>query len=184
MTAVTVGMRKLKITLDAKESSLLLCGNERPSCHDPKTRQFLAAILKKALPKTDFLLDCDRLFVEIYPSALGGHIIYFTKAPLLRRFHKNPDPMLSLLLKFSDSSDSFALSKKFVQIKFSPKQSGFYKYKGEYCLILTASPSSFPYSLINEFADSVVCSDIAAAAVSEYGKALIKDNAVEIISRF
>lgn len=182
MTAVTVGIRKLKITLSPEESSQFLGQSENPCCKDPKTRRFLAALLRSALSKTDFRLDCDRLYVEIYPSALGGHVIYFTKAPLLRRFHKNSENF-SLLLRFKDFSELSLLCQKLTHENFSENSSVLYKYRGEYSLFLSAPPSAFPYPLITEFADTVICSDIAVATVSEYGKLLIKENAVEVLSK-
>lgn len=183
MLAVTVGIRKLKITLSAEESYRFLGKIAKPCCKDPETRRFLAALLRSALHKTDFRLDCDRLYVEIYPSALGGHIIYFTKPPLIRRFHKNPSSNLTLMLEFKDFGDLISICKKLKSEGSSEIRSALYKYKGEYSLLITSSPSAFSYPLITEFADKVICSDIAVASVSEYGKLLIKDNAIDIISQ-
>ncbi|MBO7217800.1 MAG: adaptor protein MecA [Clostridia bacterium] len=184
MTAVSVGMRKLKITLSAEESSPLFSNEGAPCCADPKTRKFLAALLKKALPKTDFRLDCDRLYVEIYPSTLGGHIIYFTKAPLLKCFHKNPVQQLSLLLTFKDFEDLISLCKVLFKENFCPLNSRLYKYKGEYCLSISAAPSAIPYSIITEFADSVSYSNLRAALIGEYGRLLIKDDTLNILASF
>ena len=184
MTAVSVGTRKLKITLSAEESYPLFSSDSVPCCTDPKTRKFLATLLKKALPKTDFRLDCDRLYVEIYPSTLGGHIIYFTKAPLLKRFHKNPNQQFSFLLSFKDFERLVGICKALKKAEFYSQNSKLYKYKGEYCLTLLTVPSDIPYSIITEFADSDSYSNRKAAVIGEYGKLMIKDDALNILASF
>ena len=57
MTAVTVGKSKLKIMLDAYESSNLFNRTDELTCCDPQTRSVLRTILGRAIAKTDFKQD-------------------------------------------------------------------------------------------------------------------------------
>lgn len=183
MTAVTIGKRKLKITLDMRESAALF-ENGVISHKSRDLRRRLCAILKKAAVSCDFSLDCERIFVEIYPSASGGHIIYFTKSPLLKRFKEKRDGRFCFLMRFSDADAPFAFSKRCREGGALPLESSFHKLHGRYFLSLTfRTADPIPISLITEFADRVVCSETAAATVSEYGKTILYENAVEVLSR-
>ncbi len=180
MTAVMVGNSKLKIKLDADEAYKLFKNTTSVSCYDPEVRHILKAILKKALCQTDFILDCEKFKVELFPSAYGGCIIYFTKAPQGKRYRKKADPKFKFLLEFSDSNNVIAASKSFHYRLPNCNRSSLYKYQDRYYLIVT-SPSGklFSSPMIKEFADSLQCSDTAAAIVSEHGNLIISENAIE-----
>ncbi len=183
MNAVTVSNKKLKITLTAKESSELFEGKAQFSCIDKKTKLLLKVILKRALYSTNFTLDCDRLFVEIYPSARGGHIIYFTKAALFKKFRKNPRPNLCFVLKFKNSANLTEFCKTVNISGYRIPRSELHKYGGKYFLILRQNEKSIPFSLITEFTDSLLCSQTSAAIIGEYGKCILKNDAIEVISK-
>ncbi len=180
MTAVMVDNSRLKIKLDADEAYKLFKDTTFVSCHDPEVRQIFKAILKKALCQTNFILDCEKFKIELFPSIYGGCIIYFTKAPRVKRYHKKSDTKFKFLLEFSDSNHVIAASKSFRCCLPNCDKSSLYKYQDRYYLIVTSPSGKFLSSpIIKEFADSLQCSDTAAAIVSEYGNLMILDNAIE-----
>ncbi len=181
MTATTVGPSKLKITIDQNESAELFCHAAALTCRDPETQSALRTLLRKALRKTDFKLDCKRLYVEMYPSVSGGFIIYFTKTPYRRRYRQNPNGKIMYLLRFSDTNSAIAASKL---LKGCPSlKSSLYRYGGSYYLAVSSPLKEFSTAVITEFADSALCSDAAYAIVSEYGSTVIDENAIEKLSR-
>lgn len=180
MTAVMVNGSKLKIKLDADEAYKFFKNTTSVSCYDPEVRHVLKAILKKALCLTEFTLDCEKFKVELFPSAGGGCIIFFTKSPVGKRYRKNPDTKFRFLLGFSDSNDVISASKSFNSRLVGCDKSSLYKLYDRYYLLVTSRSGKFFSSpLIKEFADSLQCSDTAAAIVSEYGSLMIGDNAIE-----
>ncbi len=181
MTAITVGPSKLKITIDANESAKLFCRAATLTCRDPETQSALRILLGKALQSTDFKLDCKRLYVEMYPSAGGGFIIYFTKTPYRKRYKRNPAAKIVYLLGFSDTNGAIAASK--LLSRQSTLKSSLYRYGKAYYLAVSSPIAEFSTTVITEFADSVLCSDTAYAIVSEYGSSVIDENAIEKLSR-
>ncbi len=184
MTAVLIGKSKLKIKLDPFEAAKLFKNADNISCQDPETRYILKIILGRAISKTAFRLDCDRLKVELFPAASGGCIIYFTKSPERKRYKRNLDAEFKFLMEFSDSNKAVAASKTFYKNLRNIKNSRLYKFGKKYYLIVSSN-SGYPLSLplIKEFADSLQCSDTAAAIVSEYGNLMISENAIEKLAK-
>lgn len=181
MTAITVGPSKLKITIDANESAELFCRATAFTCRDPETQSVLRILLQKALRNTNFKLDCKRLYVEMYPSAGGGLIIYFTKTPYRKRYKRNPNAKVVYLLRFSDTNGAIAASK--LLSRYPPLKSSLYRYGKSYYLAVSSPITEFSPAVIAEFADSALCSDTAYAIVSEYGSSVIDENAIEKLSR-
>ncbi len=178
MRATLLTSRKLKITLTARESSELFNSFEKLSHLNAAVKRSLLSLLREALRSTDFILDCERLFVEIFPTSLGGHAIYFTKPT-----DKSLCRPSEILLRFKSSSDTSDFCKTLEVCKSVPRQSALYKYRGKYYLRLNIGETRLPVRLINEFTDLSPCSALESAVVGEYGKCIIKTGAVETLSR-
>lgn len=184
MIAVTVGKRKLKILLNADESISLFQNSSYFSCAEPETKRILRKILNTAIAHTDFILDTNRLFVEIYPCSLGGVAIYFTKAPYTGKYRLNPNYEYKCSLSFSDFESVRILCRELINRCEDRFTSSLYKYNNEYILIIgSKGKNRLPFPLITEFADSICCKNIAAEAVSEHGNSIIKENAIEALSK-
>lgn len=180
MTAVLVGKSKLKIRLEHFEMTELFKVTDTISCKDPETRYILKVILGKAITKTGFRLDCERLKVELFPSASGGCLIYFTKLPYYKRFRQNQNADFKFTMEFSSCDNAVAASKTFKNLLLDKENSSLYKLHEKYYIVVSsASGYPLPFPVIKEFADSLHCSNTAAAIVSEYGNLMISDNAIE-----
>ena len=180
MTVTRLNSNKLKITLDKEESSFLFNHTSLPRFSDPHTLKSLRYILKKATHKTDFLDNSCRLYVEIYPLSPSGVIIYFTKPDEV------PSPSKEQgLLTYIISADSLdSILKLCYILSGQPRaaDSSLLKYNGSYHLILQTEPlKKIPQ--IKEFADNICTSKLTAAKISEYGKTIISDNAIDSLAK-
>ena len=184
MIVGTIGNSKLKITLDPEETVDFFAECDNLSCADPETRYSLRILLGLALTKTEFKLDSERLFVEMYPSASGGCIIYFTKTPHRQRYKRKKDAIFTFLLEFDNTENAITISKALCQKGVKIEKSSLYKYNNLYYLIVLSSfNKALNSAFITEFADSCTGSNTASAIVSEHGNVIIEQNAVEILSK-
>lgn len=182
MTVTTLGKSKLKITLSRLEASKLFGNGEHTACRDRGTQYILRVILAKALTKACFTLDCERLFVEMFPSASGGRIIFFTKSSLLAPLKQTSASLYYYLLEFTDINPASQICRLVFKQKELLVKSSLYKFRKKYYLaLLSKSPYLVSATTAEEFADRCIRSKTAFAIVSEHGKKLIDDNAVDII---
>lgn len=180
MTAILVEKGKLKIHLEHFEMTELFKVTGSISCKDPEMRYILKIILGKAITKTGFKLDCERLKVELFPSVTGGCVIYFTKLPHYKRFRQNREANFKFTMEFSSCENAVAASKTFKSFLLNKENSSLYKLEERYYLVVSSAAGyPLPFPVVKEFADSLHCSNTAAAIVSEYGNLMISDNAIE-----
>ncbi len=184
MFASKISSRKLKITLDSKESAELINRLYKVPRDNLQLKHILRILLSKAAAKTDFTLDCERIYVELFPSVNSGLIIFFTKYPQVKKYRLNSAKVFKYLLEFSDSDSVIRAAKAFAAQKKDCFQSSLFKKQDKYYLIISCKTGiPITYALLTEFADRCVCSHTASAIVSEYGKKILSENAVDLLAK-
>ena len=181
MTVTRLSSKRIKITLDKDESSLLFNHTSLPRFSDPHTIKSLRYILRKATHKTDFLENSCRLYVEIYPLSPSGVIIFFTKPDEARSTLKQQG-LCTYIITAKNLESTFKLCRLSLCDQSKIVASKLLKYNGAYHIILqTALLKKIPQ--IKEFADNICTSKLTAAKISEYGKTIISDNAIDSLAK-
>ena len=78
MELILISESKLKIMLTAGDMEDYCISNEYMSYENKDTRKMFGKILEKAKEKTGFDSDTGRLFIQVYPSKIGGCDVYVT----------------------------------------------------------------------------------------------------------
>ena len=185
MTVDTINENKLRICLDAKETKQLFGSFEKIDYNDPDTRFALNLILKQALPEAEFTLNCQRLYVEVSPALSGGCNIYFTKTnSKAKRYRMSNSICFLYIFEFDFCQDAINASREVIRLKGSPDfDSRFYKFASKYRMIIE-SRQNVPNitSLMKEFSVILSNEDSEKQKTIEYGKEIISENAVSILS--
>lgn len=185
MTVDTINENKLRICLDAKETKQLFGSFEKIDYNDPDTRFALNLILKQALPEAEFTLNCQRLYVEVSPVLSGGCNIYFTKTnSKAKRYHRSNNVCYLYIFEFDCCQDAINASKEIVKLKNSPElDSKFYKFESKYRMIISSKQNDLDItSLMKEFSVLLSNEDSEKQKTVEYGKEIIPDNAISVLS--
>ena len=186
MTVDTINENKLRICLDARETRQLFGSFEKIDYNDPDTRLALNLILREALPEADFTLNCQRLYVEVSPALSGGCNIYFTKTNSKGKRYKLSNSAFYLyIFEFSSCQDAINASKQLVNSKKAYSyESKFYKFGSKYRMIISSSQATSDITgLFKEFSELLSNEDFEKQKTLEYGKEIISENAVNVLSR-
>lgn len=184
MTVDTINENKLRICLDAKETKELFGSFEKIDYSDPDTRFALNLILKQALPEVEFTLNCQRLYVEVSPAISGGCNIYFTKTNSKAKRYRPFSSSFVYIFEFDSCQDAINASKEVVKLKTSTEfDSKFYKFSSKYRMIIESKQNGLEFSsLLKEFSVLLSNEDSEKQKTIEYGKEIISDNAVSVLS--
>ncbi len=185
MTVDTINENKLRICLDARETRQLFGSFDKIDYNDPDTRLALNLILREALPEAEFTLNCQRLYVEVSPALSGGCNIYFTKTNSKGKRYKLSNSAFYLyIFEFDSCEDAISASKELMKSKTSINfDSKFYKFGSKYRMIISSNQTANDLvGLLKEFSQLLSNEDFENQKTLEYGKEIIGEKAVNILS--
>lgn len=185
MTVSSLGNDKLKISLDAREIKRLFGSYEKIDCNNPNTKFALNLLLKQAVPESDFKLNSQKVNVEIIKNITGGCDIYFLKNNLFFKKRVITDgSKQTYIMEFSCLEDAIKASKLIETGPIPSKiKSCFFRFKTNYRLIISSENElSKALYCANEFAEKFFYTNTEKAKTEEYGKELISENAISLLS--
>lgn len=146
------------------------------------SQQLLHSILNNAEKEMGFKSDDSKLLVEAIKHSEGGIVFTITKICECGDL----DVYLNLIFKFRDFDDFLSLctylkNMKSIDLKDYHELFSLILYNNTYHLSIS-NISLLPDSLLNvldEFADSVLCSSSLECLISEYGKIIFNKNAID-----
>ena len=189
MLVNSLGKNKIKISLTAFEITKLFGSYENIDYANPETKIALNVLLEKAVQISNTEFDDGALFVEVYPTVLGGCNIYFTR---IKPEEKRPKRLKKVLPNSHWCILEFAQSNHLISaIQLLYKQnipeilnSSLYKAKDTYCLlIIAAKPVMQKLGLIKEFTQNIYFGKENAAMLTEHSKTIVKSKAIQTIGK-
>jgi negative regulator of genetic competence, sporulation and motility len=179
----TLSAHTVKITLTRQDMSDYSIRSESLRSRSAESKRSLTRFLKRFQAESALFPDksADRLFLEAFPSADGGCVMYVSTLgvePLPD--NEEPLPAASLMCFAENLAD---LSGLCAGISDRIRGSSLYKVSGGWCLIITAERSEMPYisrlaGEYGEYSDDAL--DISCAA--EHGSAVCRENAAAMLS--
>ena len=176
MTYLKLKNNRLRISLTKEETEKIFGNADALDKNDPKTSLALKMLLKKAFSDNNLVCDCSNIWIEVAKNLSGGYDIYFTKS----KYTSNMTDSTLLVLEFSNCEGAIRTSKAIVASKCEHSDSRFYRLSNKYRMIVV-SKRGIPAAI--EFADNVYASKIEVARTLEHGRPIIKDGAIEILSK-
>ena len=79
MTISAINENKIKVTLSLEERFRLFGETNHFSLENSYVKTALKIILKKIKYESNFLVDCSKVYIDLYKENTGGFIIYLTK---------------------------------------------------------------------------------------------------------
>lgn len=189
MLVNSLGNNKIKITLTAYEISKLFGSYENIDYSNPEIKIALNILLDKAIKISSTKFDDGALFVEVYPTALGGCNIYFTRINQTNkqqnRFKKATHNNLWNVLEFEKSNDLLnAIELLYITNETNIFKSSLYKHKDKYYLLVVCSKSTDKrYCFIKEFAKTIYSGKEICSFFDEHYSKIIPNNAIEKIGK-
>lgn len=178
MTFTTLKNDKLKISLDRLETLQLFGGADNIDRNDPATRFAIKLLFKRALRENYFRPGSGSVFVEIVKTLAGGCEIYFIKN---RGCLSGEETGIPFVFEFLNCENAVRAARVLSAVAGRSAKSRFFRLEDRYRLTVSAKK---PLLLrMTEFADAVYTSPVQLAFTEEYGKELIDENAVEILSK-
>lgn len=179
--------RTVKVVLSrADMEELCLCYEEMDG-ENPDTRKILAALIRQVEEASEVELSGSRLFVEAYPYADGGCILYMNALDPPGRKKRRIGFDTPLIYAFSDLNILAALAARINrELGHLILESSLYFLEGEYYLLL------YTYcrlegriaKLLNEYGRYEGKGAVRSAFIREHGKELLRSGAAQAIERF
>lgn len=190
MLVNNLGKNKIKITLSAFEIAKLFGSYENIDYSNPEIKIALNVLLDKAIKLSSTQFDDGALFVEVYPTVLGGCNIYFTRINQSNKpqskFKKVSGNNIWIVLEFEKSDDLLgAVECLYIKSHENTLKSALYKSMNNYLLLLVC-PKHIEQKLkfIKEFAKKTYYGKEKCSVVDEHYTKIISDNAVEKIGEY
>ena len=178
---------KLKVILTAEDMAELDLDYEQMDYADPQTRKALMRILKEGKAQAGFSPHKTKLFIEVYPCDGGGCVLYFTNLYAAAKEGGSCSGMDPVLFQFQDV-DVLTQGACMVFDRYSHRiyKSSLYLLDGCYRLIVWPLDYSDRLSVyfLSEYGEKVGEGELLAAFTEEHGQELIRDNAIDILSKY
>lgn len=179
----TLSANTVKITLTRQDMSEYSIRSESLRDRTAESKRSLTRFLKRFQSESSLFpgRSADRLFLEAFPSADGGCVVYVSTLGVDPLPGDNDKSGEAVLMCAADTLDE--LSRLSAAISGRVGKSELYRISGGWCLILTADQSAVPYlsRVIEEYGElSDDTLDIACAA--EHGTPVCRENAVNALS--
>lgn len=180
---ILIHENKLKVLLSAEDMQSLGLDYESMDYTDPTTRRALISILENGRGKVGFHPRKAKLFIEVYPCEGGGCVLYFTNLHMPARGSRAG--MEPVLFEFEDSDSLIeGACKGFERYGHRIYKSSLYLMEGKYRLVVYPLDYTDRLSVyfLSEFGKRLGEGELLAAHTDEYGKALIRGNAIETLA--
>ncbi len=175
MTYLRLKNDRLRISLTKYETEQMFGSADGIDKSDPRARIAIKVLLKRAVNAGSFKPDCNNIWIEIVKNLSGGYDIYFIKGKAVIEASEQ------LVLKFISCDNAIAAA-KVLKAFGRYNQSSFYRIFGQYRIIISAENGIFDLPGVIEFADGILSSDTAVAQTKEFGKEIIKENAIGVLA--
>ena len=179
MTYLKLKNNRIRISLTKYETEQIFGSSDKLDKDDPKTNLALKMLFKRAASDNNLELSADSVWIEVARNLSGGYDIYFIKSGASAMYPKAP----VLIFEFSSLNTAIKASRAVAFVKCKTHFSRFYNFFGKYRMIVLSKTGACNIPAVFEFADSLLTSRIDVAKTIEYGRLLIKDNAVEVLSK-
>lgn len=190
MTVVSEGPFCLKIHLNKYELKKYFTGYSRIKFDDPEVKKTITMLLDIAANMTEFELKSNKM-IEVFPTASGGCIFKITSDPISLKAYETAEAK-NLRLKSKNaknnpyifSFESFNSMIRVIEELFKNSNSknypcSLFQIKNKYYLKIIIPIFDIKTGLlINEFSSFSTKGNIAESLLEEYGKCLIRNNAI------
>ncbi len=214
MDLIKISDSKLKIMLTASDMDKYKISNDAVCLSDTRIRDALEQMLSDARIRTEFIIDDAKLYVQMYPSNKGGCELFICKLDddaCSPRESGNlpspdrpalPDPYLQTrairkvnkygrdvcAYSFTSLQDLIGLCRRLCSIGFCHTSSAYADSKRKYYLFLCDFPAPSLYSLdqycfLGEYGTRENAK-LLQSYVSEYGRLICAEHAVQTLSQF
>ena len=195
MTVVSEGPLCLKIHLNKYELKKYFTGYSKIKFDDPEVKKTISMLLDIASNMTDFELKSNKM-IEVFPTASGGCILKFTSDPFpIRTSDSNEIKNFRLKSKTEKNNpyifrfESFNYLITVIEELFKNNHSknytcSLYQIKKKYYLKIVIPIFDIKTGLfINEFSSFSTKGNIAECLLEEYGKCIIRNNAIVTLGK-
>ena len=171
---------KLRVRLSREEMNLFGLSPEEFQEDSPILSLAVAEILEEARSRGIFW-EATRIGLEVQPCRFGGCILLLTRA-------EEPQTVWGpALFRFEDGETLVsAACRLFRQYGHRIYKSSLYRFRGDYLLIIYPLDwlDHRTIHLLEEYAALAGEGEVAAAFVEEHGEALLRDGAIDTLSRY
>ncbi len=196
MEWIRISNNKLKIMLTAEDAARYDLCPDTAEYADSITRRALRAILTDMRGETGFDAADDKIYIQMYPSREGGCELFVTKMGMeltpKRGAQGTYKPKVKsvrhrrLALRFGALEDLLGVCRRLVVRGFRGKSSAFLDEGQRYWLLLSDSGDPLrtreDYRFALEYGE-LESRETADVLLPEHGKALCRDDAVEILGK-
>lgn len=197
MELILISKSKLKIMLDERDMRQYHI-NDETDCAELKAREAIRSILDRARDEVGFETEGSEIFIQLYTSKRGGCELFVSKSklpasperPALKPVEENrkKNNQSKMAFSFPTLSELISVCRELRRINLPHKSSAFSDNEGKAYLILYNVGASMYARLdrltfILEFGSRENPTALASY-ISEHGKAICLDNAVEMLARF
>ena len=196
MELILINKNKLKIMLDESDMKKYHIGSES-DCAEGTTRRAIRSLLESARDQIGFDTDGEEVFIQLYASKSGGCELFVTKCDAIKAIKsEKPRGLLdspdrrkaALIYSFADLSSLLRVCKILNSASYEGESSAFHDENGRFYLSLSSSLASAysrldPLTFLIEFGKREN-SDTIHTYISEHGKPICRETAVETLARF
>lgn len=181
----------IKVILTTNDMEELELSYRDMDYNKPETKKAMTQIVSKINSELNINLNAQKLFIEAYPYADGGCILFVNLVngtiphkPKPAAFNKYLEMPVVYKVKTIDAVGN--LSKRLLSQGFTGETALYFcKHKSEYYLAINeATKLSTPVTLVlNEYGYFLGKGIVALAILNEHNTKLIEANAIEVISQ-
>lgn len=198
MELILISKSKLKIMLDERDMREYHI-NDETDCAELKAREAIRSILDRARDEVGFETEGSEIFIQLYTSKKGGCELFVSKSKLpapserpalkpAEESKKRNNQQSKMAFSFPSLSELISVCRELRRINLPHKSSAFSDNEGKAYLILYNVGASMYARLdrltfILEFG-SRENPNTLASYISERGREICLDNAVEVLARF
>lgn len=179
MTYLKLKNNRLRISLTKHETEQLFGSSDNINKNDPKTSLTLKMLYKKAASDNNLNPDATNVWIEVARNLSGGYDIYFTKDGYCSVLPKAS----ALIFEFISCDAVIKASRAAAHLSHNFSFCQLYRYFNRYRMVAASKNGISFLPAMFEFAESMQTSRIEMAKTLEYGHLLIKENAIEVLSK-
>ncbi len=180
MTYLKLKNNRLRISLTKYETEQLFGSSEHLNKNDPKTSLTLKMLYKKAASDNNLNPDSTNVWIEVARNLSGGYDIYFTKDGCSAILPKTS----ALIFEFISCDAAIKAARAAAHLKNNFSLCQFYRFFNRYRMVALSKNGISFLPAVFEFAECMQTSRIEMAKTLEYGRLLIKERAIEVLSKF
>ena len=198
MELILISKSKLKIMLDERDM-LEYHINDDTDCAEPKAREAIRSILDRARDEVGFETEGSEIFIQLYTSKKGGCELFVSKSKLpapqerpalkpAEEGKKRGNQQSKMAFSFPSLSELISVCRELKRINLPYRSAAFADGDGRaYLMLYNVGASLYSrldrLTFILEFGSRENPTSLASY-ISERGRAICPENAIEVLSRF